>query len=70
MLRRGEAREAAGVFAFSLASGVEALSRRTCAFENPSDSEEGSGNLGHWCLWKAELRKKQGKLIAMIFAHS
>ena len=54
MLRRGEAGEAAGAFAFSLASGVEALSRRTCAVENPSDSEEGSGNLGHWCLWKTE----------------
>ena len=37
--RRGEALEAAMAIAFGLTSGVEALSRRTFAFENPSGLE-------------------------------
>ena len=48
--RRGEAWEAAKLIALSLASDVETLPCRTGIFENPSGSEESSGNLKYWCL--------------------
>ena len=60
MLGRGEALEAARIIAFGPASNVEVLSHRTGVFENPSDLEGSSGNLGHWCLWKTKLRREQG----------